>query len=146
MPLAAQIQNIAPDAAGLQRIAEKARAEGYSFVDRLLHEAQSGANRFDGAGECFLGLFMSGVLIGCGGLNRDPFVGGDTGRLRHIYVSPDHRRQGLARCLVAELLRRGRPTFSMIRLRVADEAGRAFYEALGFSSIDEPSATHEILF
>lgn len=124
---------------------DSAACEGHLFVRRLIDDWQTGANRFDRAGEVFLGAFLDGNLAGIGGLNRDPYAAdGGTGRLRHVYVSPNARRSGVGRRLVLRLISYGRDTFQVLRLRTVTPEGAAFYAALGFGESDESDATHRI--
>lgn len=72
-------------------------------------------------------------------------IGGYDGRaawVARLGVRPDARRQGVARLLVAELLRRlsdmGAPTNDLVVLDETAE-GRAFWQSLGFT--ETPGAT-----
>lgn len=124
---------------------DSAACEGHLFVRRLVDDWKTSANRFDRAGEVFLGAFLDGNLAGIGGLNRDPYAAdGGTGRLRHVYVSPDARRSGVGRRLVLRLIAHGRDTFQALRLRTMTPEGAAFYAALGFGESDESDATHRM--
>jgi len=71
---------------------------------------------------------------------------GATGRLRHLYVRPAWRRQGVGKALVEEVLGSARSSFSRVRLRTDDAAAGAFYAALGFAASTEPNATHVYVF
>jgi ribosomal protein S18 acetylase RimI-like enzyme len=134
---------ITPEVPGFRELAREARTEGFGFLDRLDREWANGRNRFDQAGECLLGLFEGGVLVAVGGLNRDPYANDPgTGRIRHLYVSPNRRRAGLATRLMLELLLRGGLAFERLRLRTENPATGRFYETLGFSPTGEPDATH----
>ena len=126
------------------RLTLEARASNQTFLDRLVTDWRSGANRFDAPGECFLGVYDGDALIACGGLNRDPYGADPTlGRLRHLYVAKTHRRQGVATRLVQELLARA-TAFRRVRLRTSSPEAAAFYERLGFARVEEPDATHAI--
>lgn len=105
-----QVTSVTPEHEGFARLATQARAEGYRFVDRLVAEWRSGANRFAAPGECLLGVVDGEDLLAIGGLNIDPYMDdGDTGRLRHVYVRIDRRNQGLGRLLVGALIAGARP-------------------------------------
>jgi GNAT superfamily N-acetyltransferase len=55
------------------------------------------------------------------------------GRVRSVYVVPSHRRRGIARALMREVLAEARRE-SVDRLRLGSSAmGRALYESLGFA-------------
>lgn len=130
--------------ADVQPLADQACVEGYAFVERMRRDWKSGLNRFDGPGERLIGAFEDEVLIGCCGLNRDPYTSENAGRIRHLYVDPVHRRSGIARALVRQVLDGASTWFPRVRLR-ATSASRGFYERLGFAPVDEPQATHAIL-
>ncbi|MDJ0953267.1 MAG: GNAT family N-acetyltransferase [Acidimicrobiia bacterium] len=120
-----------------------ARAENHRFVARTVGEWASGTNRFDRPGERFLLARAAAVTVGMCGLNIDPFAGDPTiGRIRHLYVAPEHRRRGIGRRLVADCLDAAKPTFVRVRLRTFDPDAAAFYLALGFAAVDEEDATH----
>jgi len=125
----------------VQPLSDEAWRDGYAYVERMIHDWKSGANRFDGPGERLVGAFENEKLIGFCGLNRDPYTSENAGRIRHLYVSLDHRHLGIARALVNRTLDGDASLFSRIRLR-ATPASRSFYELLGFEPVDEAEATH----
>ncbi|KIC43369.1 hypothetical protein RA27_00285 [Ruegeria sp. ANG-R] len=133
-----------PSSSQLERLAIEAKEQGYAFVGRLINEAKSGTNNFDKTGECFLGVFIDEVLVGCGGVNVDPFTDQDIGRLRHIYVLKAYRRKGIASKLVKQLLNHSKTPFTSVRLRTPDQNANAFYEAIGFFRVSHEYATHTI--
>lgn len=132
---------ISLDDIDVEPLADEAWADGYPFVERMRHDWKSGDNRFDGPGERLIGAFEDDTLVGFCGLNRDPYVSENAGRIRHLYVSLDHRHAGVARTLVARALDGASIWFPRIRLR-STPASRSFYEHLGFQQVDEPEATH----
>jgi len=133
-----------PDAKALEGLASEARQQGYRFMDRLIQDARTNKNRFTGDGERFLGVFLDGKLVGCGGINRDPFTTEPVGRLRRLFVSSSCRRNGVATRLVRELLRQSAAHFPTVRLRAADNGASDFFLRLGFSRINDDQATHSI--
>lgn len=144
MPEKIEILPLEPDSELLDEIAVEARAEGYAFVDRLIDEAKSGENRFDRKGENFCGAFIDGALVGCGGLNIDPYTDRKVGRLRHVFILSRSRRMGVAHELVQHLINRSSAEFSEVRLRTSDQKADKFYEAIGFNRTTEEGATHKI--
>ena len=139
-----QILAIDPSSNQLEQLADEAKHQSYKFVDRLVQEAKAGKNLFDQQSECFLGVFVDGQLVGCGGISIDPYADQKIGRLRHVYVLKRVRRFGIASALVRKLIECSKPTFSLIRLRTSDRDADRFYEALGFRRINEENATHSI--
>lgn len=119
--------------------------EGFRFLARLRREYESGSTRFDRTGEVLLGVESGPALVAVGGLTRDPY-GADprTGRLRHLYVSPAHRRRGVGRLLAAALVEAARPHFDVLTLRTDTEAAARFYEALGFAPVAGSDHTHRL--
>jgi GNAT superfamily N-acetyltransferase len=124
----------------------EAEQQGFEFMRRLVEEWASGANKFDRQGECLLGAFSDGRLLGVAGLNRDPYANADgVGRLRHLYVLASARRDGVASLLVHHILQEARRSFRIVRLRTTTAAAAAFYLRLGFTSIDEKTASHVMM-
>lgn len=138
------IEQIDPRSHLLEKLADEARAQGYFFIDRLLDEARCGKNLFENFGECFCGVFAGHLLVGCGGINKDPYVDQNIGRLRHVYVVEAYRRNGIAAALVRDLLERSKHAFDTVRLRASDDNANTFYDTLGFKRTDHETATHYI--
>ncbi len=127
----------------LGALLESAAAEHHTFVKRTSDEWQSGANRFDRDGEAFFLATVDGEPVGMCGLNVDPFTPDPAvGRIRHLYVAPGHRRQGVGSRLVASCLELAIGRFHRVRLRTFDPDAGAFYERMGFSRTTEADATH----
>lgn len=120
----------------IEPLIRESEREGFRFLARLRREYEAGTTRFDRAGEVLLGVESGPALAALGGLTLDPY-GADprSGRLRHLYVSPAHRRQGIGRLLVAALVEAARPHFDVLTLRTDTEAAARFYEALGFAPV-----------
>ena len=137
---------IAPTTAlhtGVALLRMEAIDEGFRFVDRLIDDWTSGANRFGQPGERFLGAFSGSDLMGVCGLNRDPYIEQDAvGRLRHLYVRKAARRHGIGAALVQRLLDEASTAFRLVRLRTATEEAAAFYLQLGFVSVQDEAASH----
>jgi GNAT superfamily N-acetyltransferase len=127
-----------------QPLLVESRQQGFDFVDRLVANYQSGANRFDRPGEKLFAAYDSGRLIGVGGLNRDPYLtDGDTGRVRHLYVLDRCRRQGVGAALMARIISEARLSFRRLTLRTFTAEADRFYRALGFLTEPEiEGATH----
>jgi GNAT superfamily N-acetyltransferase len=93
----------------LEPLIQESLAQGFDFVNRLVTEYASGANRFDQPGEALFGVYDGQRLIAVGGLNRDPYLqDGQTGRVRHVYVLSTWRRQGARRRLVQRIIEEAR--------------------------------------
>lgn len=82
-------------------------------------------------------------LLGVGGLTPDPYTDRpDLGRVRHLYVLPARRAEGVGRTLVVAVILEAQRHYRELRLRTDTQAAAAFYRALGFSSTTQPHATH----
>ena len=116
--------------------------EGFGFVARAQLELFSG--NFDKPGSVLLGSFTASELVGVGGLTADPYpdAGLDMGRLRHLYVSPYYRRQGVGKELVTSIVEKARRHYQSLRLRTATPDAARFYETLGFITVTKSHATH----
>ncbi len=131
---------------GLEDLQAEAHAEGYNFIDTLVEEWASGANRFDAPGECLLGHFDGASLVAVGGLNVDPFAGDPRiGRIRRVYVRREWRRKGIGRALVSALIEEAKRNFECVRLRAENAEAARLYERLGFVGIESPDATHMLV-
>jgi GNAT superfamily N-acetyltransferase len=132
--------------AAIEPLLVEAEQQGFEFMRRLVEDWASGANRFNRRGECILGAFSDGQLLGVAGLNRDPYVDADgVGRLRHLYVLASARRLGVGSLLVHHILQDAERSFRVVRLRTTTAAAAAFYLRLGFASTDEKTASHVII-
>jgi GNAT superfamily N-acetyltransferase len=121
---------------------DQARTEGYRFLDRLADDWSKGA-RFDGEGEALLGVEADGVLAGIGGLTVDPTIP-DALRMRRFYVQPSCRRQGIARAIAGDLIRRYAGQGKRITVNATTTIASGFWEALGFEPRFEPGITHSL--
>lgn len=119
-------------------------AEGFRFLSRLVTDWESGVNRFARSDEVVFLAFIDDDVVGIGGLNVDPYASSDSiGRVRHVYVSPIHRRRGIGRALMQQVLNAARGKFRLVRLRTDTREGDCFYRSLGFKSYVNPQdATH----
>ena len=142
-----EIRKISLPVAGIEELRLEAGEEGYNFLDRLVEDWLNGENRFDGPGEIFCGAFGEGALVACGGLNRDPFLADpEVGRIRRVYVRRGWRNRGVGEALVRWLLAEARKSFRGVRLRAENAGAARLYERIGFAPIDDPNATHILVF
>ena len=129
----------------MRTLRAEAASEGFGFVDRLIDDWLSAANRFEKPGELFFGGFREGSLIAACGLNRDPYTDRDqVGRLRHLYVLRSARRQGIASALVRRVLSEAKGVFQFVRLRSHTREAAEFYGRLGFIQVTDETASHMI--
>ena len=128
----------------LPALIASAEAEGFQALTTLAQNFERGTNRFARGGEVLLTPWEGDDLLGIGGLNRDPYFPERTvGRLRHLYVLPPLRSQGLGRSLVEALEARAQGVFPMLQLFTQSPRAGAFYEALGYQPIQgETKVSH----
>ena len=129
----------------LEQLVDTAIAEGHTFVRKTEDEWLSGDNRFDQPGEGFFVARANGAIVGICGLNIDPFARDPSvGRLRHLYVHPDRRGEGVGRRLVDACLALAHGSFDRVRVRTFDPEAAAFYLSVGLVRLSEADATHGI--
>lgn len=142
-----RIEAIAPIPPLIAELQAEAAVEGYGFVDTLVDDWLTGANRFNEQGETFLGCFVEDVLVAIGGVTIDPFLADPRiGRIRRVYVRSAFRNRGIGRALVLALVDHARRSFDRVRLRAENAGAARLYEHLGFAPIDDPDATHVLRF
>ena len=70
-----------------------------------------------------------------------------TGRIRHVYISKQHRRKGFAKMLLTKILEIEKTHFDTIRLLTTNPAAVCLYESFDFVKITkEINASHIFLF
>ena len=116
---------------------EASEAEGFEFLRRVETEWRSGAQTFSRPGEALLGTLVDGDLVAVCGLMRDPYLDdAKVGRLRNLYVSPEHRGKGIGASLTRRVIELAPAAFTLLRLRAADERAARLYERLGFALVN----------
>lgn len=126
----------------LRLLEQEAVAQGFRFLTRLIDEWEAGVNRFDEPGECLMAACLDEQLVAVAGLSRDPWLDGDTGRLRRLYVADAARGRNVGRTLVGRLLEHAGQGFKVVRLSTDTSEGAAFYLRCGFLPLDDAHATH----
>lgn len=122
--------------------------EGFSFLDRFVGAWDQGKSRFQDEGESLWGAYCEEELVGICGLSRDPYGGKPTvGRLRHLYVLPVRRREGVGRALTLAVIGKAQENFQSLELRTDQEKAAIFYERIGFMKVEgEERVSHRIHF
>ena len=127
----------------IDALARESLQEGFQFGVRWRDAVRATATAPDDAHAFFLGVFDGDALVAVGGVTRDPYVNEPgLGRVRHVYVAASERRRGFGRRLLGALEARARLGYSSLRLRTDTQRAAAFYEALGYSRIEDADATH----
>lgn len=117
----------------LPALQDEAAAEGYRFVDGIMEEWNAG--RYAGADDrnTLFALYREGVLAAIGAVTPDPYdPAPDLLRIRHVYVRPGNRREGVGRVLAGALIQQGLALAPRLSLNAADAGAAAFWEAMGF--------------
>jgi GNAT superfamily N-acetyltransferase len=136
----------------LAEMQSESRLAGFRAIDRLINNWTAKTNRFDCPGEVLL-IAQQDVsseftandnrIIGVCGLNYDPYVNSsDIGRVRHLYVMQNSRRQGVGRALVEEIIREAKRNFVRLNVRTTNPIAAQFYQTLGFTACASEFVTH----
>ena len=134
----------ATDLTALESLAASADHEGFRFLTRFVRDLRASAAALDTAREFFLGAVIDERIVGVGGVTPDPYVADSTtGRIRHLYVAAYHRRRGVGTALMRSLEARACQQYERLRLRTDTRDAAAFYERLGYVSVNHDTATHE---
>ncbi len=129
----------------LSNLAKESIKEGYGFVNKTIHEWNSGINRFSKKGEVLYGVFHNDNCVAFGGLNNDPYLDkSSVGRVRHIYVSKGYRHKGIANELLIIIANKAKENFDVLRLSTNNSAAASLYEKFGFKKTDGHKQTHII--
>lgn len=140
-----RIERLAPDGAfdpvPVGELAGVARGEGFVFLDRLLAEWESGAERFEGPGEILFGAFVGEALVGTGGLTGQR---AGLGRVRRMYVHPEFRRRGIAAALLEAVIAEARAHHRGVVLYTETPEAAALYEREGFRPESPDGPDHAI--
>jgi GNAT superfamily N-acetyltransferase len=138
------LKRLDPSHPAFADLVEESRREGFWMLVRLADGWAQGRNRFARRGETLLAAWRGDELAGVCGLNVDPYVERRReARVRHLYVRPAYRRDGVGRLLVDAIVEKARSYFPVLNVRAPPEAF-AFYEALGFRRFESESATHRL--
>ena len=122
--------------ANLDYLVTESLRDGFHLVERLCRQWRSGTNRFDRQGEAFFLSRNNGRVMGCCGLNVDPFADDSTiGRVRRLYVSQEFRRRGVATALLKRVCGEAQKSFRVLRASVGTLNADVFYESVGFTPV-----------
>ena len=128
-----QVQRFTQLPPDLPRLAQIAHEEGFFMLDKLIERFESGQNCFDKPGEALFAVEQDSELLGIGGLNIDPYFDDPAlGRVRHLYVHPSARRQGVGRMITEAIENHAVGRFAQLQLFTPTEAASRFYESLGY--------------
>ncbi len=135
-----KLENLPKD---FKELVKASEAEGFNFIRKMDASWVKNENRFTKNGEFFLGIFEKENLVGCGGLNIDPYIEDEKiGRVRHLYIHPNFRRRGLAKDLMLQIEKSAKKRFQILRLRTFNPEASKFYLKLGYEKTAEKYATH----
>ena len=116
--------------------------EGYNHINRLIAEYNAGENRFDKIGEKLVGFVLDDKVVAVCGLNIET-TNNRLGRIRRLYVIPEHRRCGIGTELVKYLIKHAKQYFQSVVVNIGDLPVDDFYKSIGFKSvINNDSYTH----
>lgn len=117
----------------LPALRDEAAAEGYRFVEGILEEWDAGRYAGEDERNTLLAVYREGVLAAIGAVTPDPYdPAPDLLRIRHVYVRPGCRREGVGRVLAGALIQQGLALAPRLSLNAADAGASTFWEAMGF--------------
>ena len=117
----------------LPALQDEAATEGYRFVEGILEEWDAGRYAGEDERNTLLAVYREGVLAAIGAVTPDPYdPAPDLLRIRHVYVRPGNRREGVGRVLASALIQQGLALAPRLSLNAADAGASAFWEAMGF--------------
>lgn len=117
----------------LPALQDEAAAEGYRFVEGILEEWGAGRYQTGDERNTLLAVYREGVLAAIGAVTPDPYdPAPDLLRIRHVYVRPANRREGVGRLLASALIQQGLALAPRLSLNAADAGASAFWETMGF--------------
>lgn len=135
--------------AGLELLAQEARAEGHFYIDPLFKEDWV-RRWFSGPGEGFYVARRQdreNEIIAISGLNKGHSPERpNSGVLSRVYVRPAWRRQGVARALVDGILSEAFRYFHQVELQTQSAYAARLYESMGFIPVKAPDVTHVLSF
>ncbi len=139
---------VLPDA--VDTLIAAANAEGFDFVERLRARWRDGAyhdgvNPADKDASVFA-AFVEGELRAIGAQTHDSYDPAPSHRrLRHFYVRPTARRAGVGRALATALIQDAFNIAPRLHLRATHALSTAFWDAMGFTRVDHPTRSHQLL-
>lgn len=130
----------------VKKLLKESKAENFQLIERTVNDWVSGVNKFSGPGEALWGLLATDRLIGICGLNIDPFTHDrQTGRVRHLFIKRDYRRQGYGTFLMQLVRKQARHHFKVLRLYTDNPSAATFYKTLGFTPVTGYKVSHMML-
>jgi ribosomal protein S18 acetylase RimI-like enzyme len=140
------LRPMTPGIPGYSDLVQESMAEGHRMLLRLKENWLIGRNTFDRPGEVLVCALRGGKLVGVCGRNIDPYeTEPRAGRIRHLYVSAAHRRQGVGSLLLSQLSNDACQFFDFLNARAPVEAF-GFYERRGFTRVENVEAvTHRLM-
>ena len=135
---------LTPESAGFNQLLAESQREGHRMLMRFAENWQAGTNRFDRPGEITLGAWRGELLAGTAGRNVDPYDDNPrAGRVRHLYVAADERRNGVGRHLILAIVSGATEWFDYLNTN-APATAFSFYESLGFLPHEVEQVTHRL--
>ncbi len=144
---ALRLAALKPDVHAIEALRKVAVKEGYTFLDRLVSHWESGKHGFGHPGERLIGAYDGTTLIGLGCLTQDPQSDDQrAGLIRHFYVLPQYRRQGVGREIVEEMTKTAAENFDSVRTNTNSPGAARFLRILGFELSDTDPSAYRLTF
>ncbi|OIN65991.1 GNAT family N-acetyltransferase [Exiguobacterium sp. KRL4] len=116
----------------------KSSQEEFMFVEHMLRNRRQ--ETFQATGEAmFVVLSTTNQVLACGGYMKQAGQPA-TGRIRHVYVLPEVRSQGIGTALLEKII--AEAFLSYEKLVLYSEQADPFYQGLGFVPASGEKVTH----
>jgi GNAT superfamily N-acetyltransferase len=136
-----RVRNLPDDFGALRG---EAASEGFGFLDRLTERWRDGGYCGDAQASLWV-VQANGGLIAVGAQTEDEYDPSPLHRrIRHFYVLPQMRRQGVGRTLAHRLIDDGFDLAPRLHLRATHALSTAFWEAVGFQRVGHIHRSHEL--
>ena len=131
---------------GFSAMRAEAEAEEEPQLEALSAAWQDRTQRFQLDGEALFAALLHDRLAGLGALAQDPALPPEEVlRVQRLYVRPDCRRHGVGRALLRRLVQHGLRHAPTLIVDAPQPAAHAFFDACGFTALDDPGVTHRLL-
>jgi GNAT superfamily N-acetyltransferase len=126
--------------AGFSELEADAKADGHEHMTRFAAEFTQSRAMFHAIFACHL----DGGLVGIGTITDEPASSQQSvWRMRRLYVHRKFRRRKIARAIANALLREAAGKASTVTVHAGNDDAAQFWEAMGFSRVEDKPWSHE---
>src|SRR5690554_5761936 len=107
--------------------------DGCHILSKLREAYNNESNTFNKQGEVLYIAMLNNNVVGIGGLNQDPYIDEiGFGRVRNLYVMREHRKKGIGKAILQEIIDEAREQFKILGLRTYNQIAAEMYCSYGF--------------